>query len=150
MHDVGKIGIPETVLQKEGPLSDEEWKIMKQHPTIGAEKVLAPNPALRDLIPIVKYHHERIDGKGYPHGLKGDEIPLLARIISVADAFDAMTSDRVYRTKMDLSVAIEQLERGKNAQFDAKVVDVFVELLKDYPKMKEELASTYAPQIEMV
>ena len=104
----------------------------------------------KEVVPLVEYHHERIDGRGYPHGLKGDEIPLLARIISVADAFDAMTSDRVYRTKMDLSQAIEQLEKGKGTQFDEKVVDVFEKLLEDFPKMKEELASTYAPQIEMI
>lgn len=94
LHDVGKIGIPETVLKKPSNLSDEEWEIMKQHPVIGAEKVLAPNEALRDLIPMVKYHHERIDGSGYPEKLKGDEIPLAARIVAVADTFHALISDR--------------------------------------------------------
>ncbi len=105
LHDVGKIGIPENVLRKTDKLSDEEWEIMKQHPTIGAEKVLAPNPGLRDLIPMVKYHHEKIDGTGYPMGLKGDEIPLEARIISVADAFHALVSDRPYRKGMPLEKA---------------------------------------------
>lgn len=148
-HDIGKIGTNDDILLKNSRLDDEEYNEIKKHPIKGAN-ILSAMSMFKEVVPLVEYHHERIDGKGYPHGLKGDEIPFLARIISVADAFDAMTSDRVYRTKMDLSQAIEQLERGKNAQFDAKVVDVFVELLKDYPKMKEELASTYAPQIEMV
>ena len=148
-HDIGKIGTNDDILLKNSRLDDAEYNEIKKHPIKGAN-ILSAMSMFKEVVPLVEYHHERIDGKGYPHGLKGDEIPLLARIISVADAFDAMTSDRVYRTKMDLSQAIEQLERGKDAQFDAKVVDVFVELLKDYPKMKEELASTYAPQIEMV
>ena len=105
LHDVGKIGIPENVLRKTDKLSDEEWEIMKQHPTIGAEKVLEPNPGLRDLIPMVKYHHEKIDGTGYPMGLKGDEIPLEARIISVADAYHALVSDRPYRKGMPIEKA---------------------------------------------
>ena len=90
------------------------------------------------------------DGKGYPLGLKGKDLPIETQIISLADAYDAMTSDRVYRTKMDLSQAIEQLEKGKNTQFDENIVTVFIKLLEDFPKMKEELADTYAPQIEMV
>ena len=106
LHDVGKIGIPETVLQKEGPLSDEEWVIMKQHPTIGAEKVLMPNTSLRDLIPIVKYHHERIDGKGYPEGLSNGDIPLAAKIVAIADTYHALTSDRPYRKGMSIEKAV--------------------------------------------
>ena len=129
--------------------STEEFNEIKKHPLKGAN-ILSAMSMFKEVVPLVEYHHERIDGRGYPHGLKGDEIPLLARIISVADAFDAMTSDRVYRTKMDLAAAIEQLEKGKGAQFDENVVTVFVKLLEDFPKMKEELAYTYAPQIEMV
>ena len=97
LHDVGKIGIPENVLKKPTKLSDEEWEIMKQHPNIGAEKVLQPNPSLHDLIPIVKYHHEHWDGSGYPNRLKGTDIPLAARIVSIADAYHALISDRPYR-----------------------------------------------------
>lgn len=126
LHDVGKIGIPETVLKKPSNLSDEEWEIMKQHPVIGAEKVLAPNEALRDLIPMVKYHHERIDGSGYPEKLKGDEIPLAARIVAVADTFHALISDRPYRKGMSLEKACEILKMGAGTQWDTNLVRHFI------------------------
>ena len=128
LHDVGKIGIPETVLQKEGPLSDEEWKIMKQHPTIGAEKVLMPNASLRDLIPIVKYHHERIDGKGYPEGLSNGSIPLAAKIVAIADTYHALTSDRPYRKGMSIEKAISILEEGAGSQWDADLIRTFISI----------------------
>jgi len=128
LHDVGKIGIPETVLKKEGPLSDEEWKIMKQHPSIGAEKVLMPNASLRDLIPIVKYHHERIDGKGYPEGLKNGDIPLAAKIVAIADTYHALTSDRPYRKGMNIEKAISILEEGAGTQWDADLVRTFINI----------------------
>lgn len=128
LHDVGKIGIPESVLKKPGKLTDEEWEIMKQHPTIGAEKVLAPNEALRDLIPIVKYHHERIDGKGYPEGLKGNEIPLEARIVSVADAYHALVSDRPYRKGMPIEKACAILREGAGVQWDSDLVRQFISI----------------------
>jgi len=148
-HDIGKIGTNDDILLKNARLDDAEYNEIKKHPLKGAN-ILSAMSMFKEVVPLVEYHHERIDGRGYPHGLKGEEIPFLARIISVADAFDAMTSDRVYRTKMDLSQAIEQLEKGKNTQFDEYIVEVFVKLLENFPKMKEELASTYAPQIEMV
>ncbi|MBE7713284.1 MAG: diguanylate cyclase [Cyanobacteria bacterium SIG26] len=128
LHDVGKIGIPESVLKKPGKLTDEEWEIMKQHPTIGAEKVLAPNEALRDLIPIVKYHHERLDGKGYPEQLKGDEIPLAARIVSVADAYHALVSDRPYRKGMPIEKACAILKEGAGIQWDSHLVRQFISI----------------------
>ncbi len=128
LHDVGKIGIPETVLKKEGPLSDEEWKIMKQHPTIGAEKVLMPNPSLRDLIPIVKYHHERIDGKGYPEGLSNGDIPLAAKIVAIADTYHALISDRPYRRGMNIEKAISILEEGAGTQWDADLIRTFISI----------------------
>ncbi len=128
LHDVGKIGIPETVLQKEGPLSDEEWVIMKQHPTIGAEKVLMPNTSLRDLIPIVKYHHERIDGKGYPEGLSNGDIPLAAKIVAIADTYHALTSDRPYRKGMSIEKAVSILEEGAGSQWDADLVRTFISI----------------------
>ena len=128
LHDVGKIGIPETVLQKEGPLSDEEWIIMKQHPTIGAEKVLMPNASLRDLIPIVKYHHERIDGKGYPEGLSNGSIPLAAKIVAIADTYHALTSDRPYRKGMSIEKAVSILEEGAGTQWDADLVRTFISI----------------------
>ena len=128
LHDVGKIGIPESVLKKPGKLDDEEWEIMKQHPTIGAEKVLAPNEALRDLIPIVKYHHERLDGKGYPEQLIGNEIPLAARIVSVADAYHALVSDRPYRKGMPIEKACAILKEGAGIQWDSDLVRQFISI----------------------
>lgn len=126
LHDIGKIGIPENVLKKPGKLDDNEWKIMKQHPTIGAEKVLAPNEALREFIPIVKHHHERLDGKGYPNGLKGEDIPLEARIVSVADAYHALVSDRPYRKGMTIENACSILQEGAGIQWDSDLVRVFI------------------------
>jgi len=128
LHDVGKIGIPESVLKKPGKLTDEEWEIMKQHPTIGAEKVLAPNEALRDLIPIVKYHHERLDGKGYPEHLKGNEIPLEARIVSIADAYHALVSDRPYRKGLPIETACQILKDGAGTQWDTDLVRQFISI----------------------
>lgn len=128
LHDVGKIGIPESILKKEGPLSDDEWNIMKQHPVIGTEKVLQPNPSLRDLIPIVKYHHERVDGKGYPEGLSNDQIPLAAKIVAIADTYHALTSDRPYRKGMDIEKAISILEDGAGKQWDENLVRTFIQI----------------------
>ncbi len=128
LHDVGKIGIPENVLKKPGKLDNDEWEVMKQHPVIGAEKVLAPNEALRDLIPIVKYHHERLDGKGYPEQLKGNEIPLAARIVSVADAYHALVSDRPYRKGMPIEKACAILKEGAGTQWDADLVRQFISI----------------------
>lgn len=128
LHDVGKIGIPENVLKKPGKLTDEEWEIMKQHPTIGAEKVIAPNEALRDLIPIVKYHHERLDGKGYPEHLKGNEIPLEARIVSIADAYHALVSDRPYRKGLPIETACAILKEGAGTQWDPDLVRQFISI----------------------
>ncbi len=126
LHDIGKIGIPEQVLRKPTMLNDEEWEIMKQHPLIGADKVLKPNKALNDLIPIVKYHHEHIDGSGYPYGLKGDEIPLSARIVAIADAYHALISDRPYRKGLSVNKACEILKMGANVQWDKELVRKFI------------------------
>ena len=128
LHDVGKIGIPENVLKKDGPLSDEEWSIMKRHPDIGVEKVLKPNVSLRDLIPIVKYHHERVDGHGYPDNLKGNEIPLAAKIVAIADTYHALISDRPYRKGLSVEKAISILEAGAGTQWDADLVRSFVQI----------------------
>lgn len=126
LHDVGKIGIPESVLRKPGKLEPDEWEIMKQHPVIGAEKVLAPNEALSHLIPIVKYHHEHIDGSGYPEGLKGDEIPFSARIVAVADTYHALISDRPYRKGMPIEKACQILQEGAGKLWDADLVRHFI------------------------
>lgn len=128
LHDIGKIGIPETVLRKPSKLTDEEWEIMKQHPTIGAEKVLLPNESLHDLIPIVKYHHEHWDGSGYPEKLKGEDIPLAARIVSVADAYHALISDRPYRKGMSNEKACEILRVGAGIQWDKDLVREFINI----------------------
>lgn len=126
LHDVGKIGIPENVLKKPDKLSDDEWEIMKQHPVIGAEKVLAPNDALRELIPMVKYHHEHVDGSGYPEKLKGNQIPLEARIIAVADTYHALISDRPYRKGLSVERACEILKEGAGKQWDSDLVRHFI------------------------
>lgn len=135
LHDVGKIGIPENILRKPTGLSDEEWQVMKQHPTIGVDKVIKPNRQLQDLIPMVKYHHERYDGKGYPEGLKGDEIPLTARIVSVADAYHALVSDRPYRKGLGIEKACEILKEGAGLQWDKKLVRTFISIAPSLPIM---------------
>lgn len=130
-HDIGKIGIPDSILQKPGKLTDEEYDDIKNHPSIGA-KIIAPAKIFEPIIPIVKHHHERFDGRGYPSGLKGTDIPLLARIVTVADSFDAMTSDRSYRPRFTLVKALDELENGKGTQFDPDIVDAFIIAFKEH------------------
>ena len=125
LHDIGKIGIRDKVLTKNGPLSPDEYEIIKTHPTVGAH-ILRHVPFLTAHMPIVELHHEQPDGRGYPHGLFGDATPLLARIVHVADAFDAMTSARAYRPAQTDAHAIAELDRCRGTQFDPDVVDVFV------------------------
>jgi putative nucleotidyltransferase with HDIG domain len=121
LHDIGKIGISDHVLRKPGPLTDEEFEAIKEHPVMGA-RILRTVPFLMRHLPIVELHHERPDGKGYPHGLHADEIPMLARIVHVADAFDAITSARAYRPARAASDALQELWRHAGSQFDAEVV----------------------------
>lgn len=128
LHDVGKIAVPDSVLLKPGSLTLEEFLIIKNHPTIG-ENILRPVILLESERKIIQCHHERWDGKGYPLGLTGTEIPYLARIMAVADSFDAMTSNRPYRPAMPLEKAIEELVKNKNTQFDEEIVDAFVKIL---------------------
>jgi putative nucleotidyltransferase with HDIG domain len=125
LHDVGKIGIPELILSKAGKLTNEEYEIIKTHPEISA-KILAPVHFETDLIPIVRHHHERYNGTGYPDKLSREEIPLKARILAVADSFDAMTSTRPYRPAKSHQAAIRELKRCSGSQFDPKVVDSFL------------------------
>jgi putative nucleotidyltransferase with HDIG domain len=125
LHDIGKIGIEDKVLKKDAPLDKAEWEHMKKHPALGY-KILADIPSMKKISEGMRYHHERPDGNGYPEGLKGEEIPLIARIISVADTFDAMTSNRPYRKGMDYDAAFEEILQHKGKQFDEKVVDAFV------------------------
>lgn len=128
VHDVGKIGVPESILNKPGSLTKEEFSYITLHPEKGAS-ILSHISWLEDVVPVVLAHHERYDGGGYPMGLKGEEIPLLSRILAVADAFDAMTSDRSYRKALPLSVAMEELRRHAGTQFDPRVVEVFLEII---------------------
>ncbi len=130
LHDIGKIGIPEAVLNKQGPLTDEEWAVMKTHPLIGVQ-VVKPIKFLGDAVNVIRSHHERWDGKGYPEGLKGEEIHLAARIFTVVDTFDAMTSDRPYRRGLPVEVALEEIERCASAQFDPHVASEFVKLCEE-------------------
>lgn len=125
LHDVGKIGVEDSILRKETELSDPEFDIIKGHPEMGAV-ILGHIRMLKDAIPGIKYHHERMDGAGYPSGLVGEDIPLIARIISVVDTFDAMTTDRPYRAALDDREAIEELRRFSGTQFDAHIVDAFI------------------------
>lgn len=126
LHDIGKIGISESVLRKNGRLSDEEFKSIQSHPQIGAS-ILSGIHQMEEIVPGVLGHHERIDGKGYPNGLKGDEISLIAKIVSLADAFDAMTSRRVYRDAMNLQKALSIIEDGIGTQFDEEVARIFLD-----------------------
>lgn len=129
LHDIGKIAVPDMILNKPGRLTDEEFEQIKKHPVESA-RILAPLEDLKDNIEVIRHHHERVDGKGYPSGLKNEKIPLRAKIISVADAYDAMTSDRSYRSAMAIDQAIAELEKNKNIQFDPQVVDAFVNAYK--------------------
>ncbi len=126
LHDVGKIGVPEKILLKESKLTDEEWQTIKKHPVIGAE-ILSGIKQLHSALPGVRYHHERYDGKGYPEGLNAEKIPLVARILAVTDAYDAMTSTRPYREACPEEKANQELIRLKGIQFDPKCVDIFLQ-----------------------
>jgi putative nucleotidyltransferase with HDIG domain len=130
LHDIGKIGISDEVLMKAGPLTPEEYELIKQHPGVGA-RILRSVPFLEPHVTIVELHHERPDGKGYPHGLRGTEIPLVASIVHVADAFDAMTSARAYRPARATSEGLRELWRCAGAQFDAEVVHALAKALPD-------------------
>ena len=125
IHDVGKIGTPDSVLSKPGKLSDEEWADILKHPAMGAD-FLAGIDELAEVASIVRHHHEHVDGTGYPDGLKGDAIPPLARIMAVADAFEAMTSERPYRGGISSEEALEELRICAGAQFDSEVVDAMI------------------------
>ncbi|MDD3223151.1 MAG: CHASE4 domain-containing protein [Clostridium sp.] len=130
LHDIGKIGIPDTILSKPGKLNDEEWKMMKQHTEIGYRIAMA-TPELRYIANEILCHHEKFDGTGYPNGLKGNEIPILSRIINVMDSFDVMTHKRAYKDAMNLDYAINELKRCSGTQFDPKIVNAFLKILKN-------------------
>nr|WP_309100329.1 HD-GYP domain-containing protein [Fredinandcohnia onubensis] len=132
LHDIGKIGIPEQILMKNGKLTDKEYEIIKSHPTIGYEMIKHVGDFEKSgVLDIVLYHHERYDGKGYPKGLAEKQIPLFARIVAVADSFDAMISKRVYRDELDLKYTLNEIRKGKGNQFDPTIVEVFLSLFED-------------------
>lgn len=127
LHDIGKIGIPDSILNKEGKLTKDEFALIREHPVIG-DSIVGRIQAFRSIADIVRYHHERYDGKGYPDGLLGEEIPIEARIVAVADSFDAMTTVRSYRRAVPLKEALAEIVRCRATQFDPVVVDALVQL----------------------
>lgn len=141
-HDVGKIGIPDTILQKDSKLTDDEYSQIKNHPSIGAH-ILSTATIFQDIIPIVKHHHEKYDGTGYPGQLKGNDIPYLARITAIADTFDAMTSKRSYRDSLPLEIVISEFEKYKGTQFDPEITDVFLDILKNHYNEIQEIQEKY-------
>jgi HD-GYP domain-containing protein (c-di-GMP phosphodiesterase class II) len=137
LHDVGKIGIDDRILRKPGALSDEEFEIMKTHPAKGAA-IMSGVAQLIDIIPGMKYHHERWNGGGYPDDLKGDEIPMQARIVAVADTFDAMTTNRPYQKAMDLNYVVQKIRELAGNRYDPVVVEAFAAAVKHGDILLEE------------
>ncbi len=143
LHDIGKIGIPDEILLKPGPLNEQEWEIMKKHTEIGAEILHGtPSGFVRVGETVALYHHERWDGTGYPRGLRGNQIPLAARIVAVADVFDALTSDRPYRKALSLKEAFQIIEEGTGSHFDPRVARTFLEAKEEILAIKEALPDT--------
>jgi putative nucleotidyltransferase with HDIG domain len=128
LHDIGKIGVPDEILNKPGPLTKKEWKIMKEHPVIGAQ-IVAPVKYLTPVSPIIRAHHERFDGTGYPYGLQGLDIPLPSRILAVVDAYIAIRDERVYNKSHTHEEAVAELRRNSGTQFDPQVVDIFCKVI---------------------
>ena len=143
LHDIGKVGVPEQILCKRGPLTDAEWEVMRAHPTIGAQ-IVEPIQFLQGAVDIIRHHHERFDGAGYPDGLRGEEIPLPARIFAVADSFDAMTSDRPYRDAMPVEQALDEVRIGAGTQFDPEVAKEFLLMIEDRAVIERAWAHSLA------
>jgi len=141
-HDIGKIGIPDSILLKEAKLTDDEYSEIKNHPSIGAH-ILCNAAIFQDIIPIVKHHHERYDGHGYPGRLAGENIPYLARIAAVADTFDAMTSKRTYRNALPIDVVREEIEKCSGTQFDPEIAKVFLDILNNNYSEIEEIQEKF-------
>ena len=147
LHDIGKIGIPDTILNKPTKLTNEEFAIIKEHTTIGAN-ILKNVSLIPHVQEVIRHHHERYDGHGYPDGLKGEEIPIHARIVAVADSYDAMSSRRIYRNQLPQKTIIEELAKNRGSQFDPKIADIFLKLLKeDKVHVKEDLNPSQSDQL---
>ena len=134
MHDVGKIGVPDSILTKPGALTREEYAVMMAHPVKGGE-IVGEIEELGRVADVIRHHHERVDGGGYPDGLRGEAIPLPSRIILIADAFEAMTADRSYRKGVDRATALQELREHRGTQFDADLVDAFVTMMQNTPEL---------------
>ncbi|WP_211171178.1 HD-GYP domain-containing protein [Bacillus sp. DNRA2] len=140
LHDTGKIGVPESILTKPSKLTNDEYEIIKNHPLIGYESLKhVYSIKTTGILDMVRFHHERYDGKGYPYGLKGKDIPLTARIMAIADSFDAMTSKRVYNDARSIEFAMSEIVSNKGAQFDPDIADVFLNIIKNksMPEIKQ-------------
>ena len=135
LHDIGKITIPLEILNKPSSLNEDEWEVLKTH-TIKGKNIALSSPLFKDIADEILHHHERWDGMGYPDGLSKETIPLLSRIVSVVDSFDAMISDRPYRKRMSVNEAIEELKRNSGTQFDPRVVSEFIPLVEDKTSKK--------------
>jgi putative nucleotidyltransferase with HDIG domain len=153
LHDIGKIGTPDSILFKPGPLTQEEFDFIKQHPVRGAELVCTNN-GMRDLVPLIRHHHERYDGNGYPDGLGGHEIPLEARILCVADSVQAMESDRPYREALRRHEIISEIKDNSGTQFDPLVVDAFLKVYQKEGQValssKTQPLDTFEPQLAFI
>lgn len=141
-HDIGKIGVPDSILLKTSRLTDDEYSEIKNHPKIGAQ-ILSNATLFEKAIPIVKHHHERYDGFGYPEKLAGENIPYLARIAAVADSFDAMTSKRTYRDSLPIDIVINEIEKNKGTQFDPNIATVFLDILRNHYDEIEAIRNKY-------
>lgn len=137
-HDIGKIGVSDAVLLKPGKLTEEEYSHIKLHPVIG-ENILSASEVFKDTLPLVRHHHERFDGTGYPDKLKGEKIPYLARVLSVVDTFDAITSKRIYRDEGKIGDAVKELEKIKGTQLDPELVDKFIEVINSNKEKIEKI-----------
>jgi len=147
LHDLGTVGTSKHILNKPGKLTEEEFAKVKEHPPLGSIMIMSEIDTLQRLVPVVRHHHERFDGQGYPDGLAGDEIPIEARILAVVDAFDAMIHERSYRKALSWEEATAELERCAGTQFDPAVVEAFLTLLSRH---SEELAAPTQPATKVL
>jgi len=145
LHDIGKIGVPDKVLNKKGKLDKEDWEAIKSHPRLGAN-IVGNIPNLVPCVSTILYHHERWDGGGYPDGLKGEEIPIEARILAIADSFEAMTSPRPYRPALSIEEVIKELRQGAGFQFDPSLVEVFIGIIEAGLPEKEKIVQDSASE----